>query len=48
MTVNYQEVADGGCTTTDAPVVGAGISQITGTARTTPKAERLPLGGDSR
>lgn len=42
--VNYQAVADGGCVSTDARVDGHGVSQLTGTTRTTPRAERLPVG----
>jgi hypothetical protein len=44
VTVNYQEMAEGGCVTTDARVDGAGVAQVTGTTRTTPKAARLPVG----
>jgi hypothetical protein len=45
--VNYQDVADGGCVTTDTRVDGAGVAQLTGTTRTTPKAARLPVGDRS-
>jgi hypothetical protein len=44
VTVNYQELVDGGCVTTDTRVDGAGVAQVTGTTRTTPKATRLPVG----
>ncbi len=42
--VNYQSVADGGCISTDATVDGHGVSQTTGTTRTTGRAARLPMG----
>jgi hypothetical protein len=41
--VNYQAVADGGCTRTNSSVVGGVFEQRTTTPRTTPQGSRLQL-----
>ena len=41
--VNYQTVADGGCTRTNSSVVGDAFEQRTSTERTTPQGSRLQL-----
>ena len=41
--VNYQAVRDGGCTTTDSAIDGAGFVQTTGTARVTSQGQLLVL-----
>jgi hypothetical protein len=45
--VNYQSLADGGCTTTDSSVDDVGVVQRTGTVRRTPQGAVLPIPAQS-
>ena len=43
VSVNYQSVADGGCTNTDSTADGVGVVQRTAVGRSTPQGTRLAL-----